>query len=85
VDQARIDLQMACRGAEKKPDASGSHETSGKYSNQEIKTPEAACRGAGPCPSPEKSMQVPSQPDRGGAPAPLGMVIGAGTVHAYQG
>ena len=28
-------------------------------------------------PSPNKSMQGASQPDRGGAPAPLGMVIGA--------
>ena len=35
-------------------------------------------------PSPNKSMQGASQPDRGGVPAPLGMVIGAGAVHAHQ-
>jgi hypothetical protein len=29
-------------------------------------------------------MQGASQPDRGGAPAPRGMVIGAGAVHAHQ-
>jgi hypothetical protein len=56
-------------------------------SNQEHERRTAAMPGSdgGPSPSPQNPCKGRAILGRGGAPAPLGMVIGAGAVHAHQG